>query len=257
MLGIGHALFGCGASRPPPDLRPKAGAIGATEPDPVIFALNPGREADDGTDNIVRHKGKITTWNSERGFGFVTPTGGGERVFVHITAITDRARPPTEGDMVTYDLTVDDKKRPRAARVRKSVPGRPSSQATSAPTSSPVPLIVTSLFVLVVVGATLVGRLPPAISVIYSVASTLTFLRYWFDKWAARQGRWRTPESSLLLLGLAGGWPGAVVAQRVFRHKNRKQSFQLAFWGTVAMNSIALGWLLTDGGSRLVRGLLE
>jgi cold shock CspA family protein len=44
----------------------------------------------------VRHKGKITNWNAERGFGFVTPAGGGERVFLHITAISDRRRPPAE-----------------------------------------------------------------------------------------------------------------------------------------------------------------
>src|SRR5262249_24845979 len=77
-------------------------------------------EADGSVEHTVRLKGNITTWNSERGFGFVTPAGGGERVFVHITAIADRTRPPAEGEMVTYDLTVDERKRPRAARVRRS-----------------------------------------------------------------------------------------------------------------------------------------
>src|SRR2546423_1582882 len=70
----------------------QSGAIGITEPEPVIFEVSPAREADNGIVNIVRHKGKITTWNSDRGFGFVTPAGGGERVFVHITAIVDRTR---------------------------------------------------------------------------------------------------------------------------------------------------------------------
>jgi cold shock CspA family protein len=32
----------------------------------------------------VRFKGKITDWNDEKGYGFVTPNGGGPRVFVHI-----------------------------------------------------------------------------------------------------------------------------------------------------------------------------
>jgi uncharacterized membrane protein YsdA (DUF1294 family)/cold shock CspA family protein len=207
--------------------------------------------------NNVRHKGKITTWNSERGFGFVTPAGGGERVFVHITAIADRTRPPAEGDRVTYDLTVDERKRPRAARVRKSAPIRPSSQTASASTSSTVPLIIISLFVLIVVAGTLAGRLPPVIIVIYGVVSIITFLLYWLDKSAARRGAWRTQESSLLFIGLVGGWPGAVVAQRILRHKTRKESFQLAFWGTAVMNSIALGWLLTDSGSSFAKQLLE
>ena len=148
-------------------------------------------------------------------------------------------------------------KRPRAASVRRSVTIRPKSQATSASTSSFVPLVVASLFVLFVIAGTLAGRLPLAVIATYGVVSILTFLIYWFDKSAARQGQWRTKESSLLLLGLAGGWPGAVVAQRVLRHKSRKQSFQMAFWGTVVMNSVALGWLFTDRGWKLLDQLLK
>ncbi|WP_307720873.1 DUF1294 domain-containing protein [Pseudoduganella lutea] len=40
-------------------------------------------------------------------------------------------------------------------------------------------------------------------------ASLATFLAYFLDKRAARAGRRRTPERTLLLFGLAGGWPGA------------------------------------------------
>jgi uncharacterized membrane protein YsdA (DUF1294 family)/cold shock CspA family protein len=235
----------------------QSAGIGITKPDPVIFEVSSGRGADNGIVSIVRHKGRITTWNSERGFGFVTPADGGERVFVHVTAIADRTRPPAEGDMVTYDLTVDERKRPRAARVRKSSPIRRNSQTASASTSGAVPLIVISLFVLIVVAGTLAGRLPPVIIVIYGVVSIVTFLLYWLDKSAARRGDWRTQERSLLLIGLVGGWPGAVVAQRILRHKIRKQSFQLVFWGTAVMNSIGLGWLFTDSGSSLARRLLE
>jgi uncharacterized membrane protein YsdA (DUF1294 family) len=101
------------------------------------------------------------------------------------------------------------------------------------------------------------GSLPPAVIATYSAVSMWTFLVYWIDKSAAKLGRWRTKESTLLLLGVAGGWPGAVLAQRVVRHKSRKRSFQVAFWGTVVMNSIALGWLLTDSGSRALHQLLR
>ena len=176
---------------------------------------------------------------------------------MHITAIADRSRPPAAGEMVTYDLAIDEKNRPRAVRVRRSIPIRPKSRAASASTSSPIPLIVASLFVLLVVAATLAGRLPQAVILTYGVVSILTFLVYWYDKSAARNGQWRTQESSLLFLGLAGGWPGAVVAQRLLRHKSGKRTFQVAFWGTVVMNSIALGWLLTDGGSKLFEQLLK
>jgi len=159
--------------------------------------------------------------------------------------------------MVTYDLAFDEKRRPRASGVRRSAPIRPKSQATAASTSRSVPMVVASLFVLFVIEETLTGRLPPAVIATYGVVSILTFLVYQFDKSAARHGQWRTKESSLLFLGLAGGWPGAVLAQRLLRHKSRKQSFQMAFWGTVVMNSVVLGWLLTDSGSKFLGQLLN
>jgi uncharacterized membrane protein YsdA (DUF1294 family) len=136
------------------------------------------------------------------------------------------------------------KRRPRAVGVRRRPSIRPQSSATGVPAPNSVPLAVASLFVLSVIAGTLAGPLPPAVIAIYSIVSILTFLVYRFDKLAAKRGQWRTKESTLLLLGLACGWPGAVLAQRVLHHKSRKQSFQLVFWGTAVMNVVALGWLL-------------
>ena len=79
---------------------------------------------------------------------------------------------------------------------------------------------------------------------LYIVASMAAFVAYGADKSAAQSGRWRTPESTLHVLSLIGGWPGALVAQRVFRHKSRKRSFRAAFYATVALNCIALLSLL-------------
>jgi uncharacterized membrane protein YsdA (DUF1294 family) len=114
-----------------------------------------------------------------------------------------------------------------------------------------------SLFILFAVSVTLAGRLPLAVITTYGAVSILTYLVYWLDKSAARHGEWRRKESSLLLLGLAGGWPGAVVAQRVLRHKSRKRSFLVAFWVTVAVNFVAFAWLLTDSGSQYLDQLLK
>lgn len=60
-------------------------------------------------------------------------------------------------------------------------------------------------------------------------------LLYWADKRKARNRDWRIPEAVLLLAGLLGGTPASFAAQRLFRHKTRKFSFQCAFWAIVAL----------------------
>ncbi|MFJ2389433.1 DUF1294 domain-containing protein [Pseudomonas koreensis] len=72
----------------------------------------------------------------------------------------------------------------------------------------------------------------------YGVVSVLTFFMYWADKRKARVDAWRTPENILHALELAGGWPGALLAQQVFRHKTRKVSFQILFWAIVALHQV-------------------
>lgn len=78
----------------------------------------------------------------------------------------------------------------------------------------------------------------------YVVMSTVLFVAYGVDKSAAANGRRRTPEFLLHALALAGGWPGALAAQSVFRHKTKKQPFRAVFWGTVAVNVVVLVWLI-------------
>ncbi|VVM40935.1 DUF1294 domain-containing protein [Pseudomonas fluorescens] len=72
----------------------------------------------------------------------------------------------------------------------------------------------------------------------YGVVSVVTFFLYWNDKRKARAEQWRTPENVLHALELAGGWPGALLAQQAFRHKTRKVSFQLVFWIIVLLHQV-------------------
>jgi len=74
----------------------------------------------------------------------------------------------------------------------------------------------------------------------YLAASVASLLAYGADKSAAQSGRWRVKESTLHMLALVGGWPGALVAQRMFRHKSRKPSFQVGFMITVIVNCALL-----------------
>lgn len=75
---------------------------------------------------------------------------------------------------------------------------------------------------------------------LYTFASIVCFAAYARDKAAARDGRRRTPERTLLLLGLIGGWPGAVLAQTHLRHKSSKNEFLTKFWISVAINMSVL-----------------
>lgn len=81
----------------------------------------------------------------------------------------------------------------------------------------------------------------------YLIASSLTLGVYAKDKAAARSGRRRTPERRLHLLAVAGGWPGAMLAQQWLRHKTVKHPFRLIFWLTVILNLGAAFLLLNYG----------
>lgn len=88
------------------------------------------------------------------------------------------------------------------------------------------------------------GRLPLLVPGVYGVVSVAASGYYAYDKFAAKSGRWRIPEKTLHLLSLAGGWPGALIAQEWIRHKSIKTSFQITFWITVLLNCGLLGWIL-------------
>jgi uncharacterized membrane protein YsdA (DUF1294 family)/cold shock CspA family protein len=193
----------------------------------------------------MRSKGKITSWNDDKGFGFVSPLTGGKQVFIHIKAFRNRKRRPEVHDIVSFALSTDKQGRPCAAEA--TLAG--DKLTKKAPRKSNTPLILIALLFLAVIGISVIaGRVPGAIGLLYAALSLLAFIVYAIDKSAARNGGWRTPESTLHLLGLAGGWPGALIAQQALRHKSKKVSFRALFWVTVLVNCSALVWLLTEGG---------
>lgn len=83
-------------------------------------------------------------------------------------------------------------------------------------------------------------------AVAYAGLSVITFVVYAIDKSAARRKGPRTPERTLHLLALAGGWPGALLAQRWLRHKSAKASFRRVFWVTVVVNVLGFVMLSTS-----------
>ncbi|TQK69226.1 MULTISPECIES: DUF1294 domain-containing protein [unclassified Nocardioides] len=78
----------------------------------------------------------------------------------------------------------------------------------------------------------------------YGVLSLVALVLYRADKRAAQDGEWRTRESTLHLVALLGGWPGALAGRRLFRHKTRKQPFVTVLWLTVVTNVAGAATLL-------------
>ncbi len=82
------------------------------------------------------------------------------------------------------------------------------------------------------------------IPTVYLIMSLFAFITYASDKRAAVRGEWRVPESTLHVLELLGGWPGALFAQKRLRHKSSKLSYQIEFYVMVALNLVGLAYVV-------------
>lgn len=75
-------------------------------------------------------------------------------------------------------------------------------------------------------------------ALVYLLMSLVCAALYWHDKRQALVQGQRTPEKLLHLSELLGGWPGALVAQQLWRHKTRKIPYQLVFWLIVLVHQV-------------------
>jgi len=80
----------------------------------------------------------------------------------------------------------------------------------------------------------------------YAALGVITYTMYAKDKAAAQNGDWRTPESTLHLLSILGGWVGALIAQTYLR-----------YYLTVVINMAGLLFVLAGGGLEALKGLLD
>ncbi len=168
---------------------------------------------------------RIVEWYGDRGFGFIAgDDGGDDRIFLHIRELVNGHTPPCPGDSIAFVMGSDPKGRPQAV------------QATNLDSTSK--LSVANWFTLLLlltlpVAAFFKISLPFEhywIAMIALITSPVTYAFYSRDKKLAVTGGFRISELRLHILELIGGWPGAFVAQRRFRHKCSKGSYRFIFW---------------------------
>jgi uncharacterized membrane protein YsdA (DUF1294 family)/cold shock CspA family protein len=219
----------------------------------------------------MEQRGTLRSWDDHKGFGFIAPAHGGAELFAHISAMHGQRRPQS-GDAVMYVAAKDGQGRARASHIRladelalddpairlkpkqgkRSARGRgEAANASGAIRHLRGKLLMAGLLcVLPAWGVWQLYANSGAVLwlLLYPLASVISALQYWRDKVQAQRGGWRTPEKVLHLGELLGGWPGALVAQQVLRHKTRKLSYQWIYWLIVLLHQVAwLDWLVLDG----------
>lgn len=201
----------------------------------------------------MRVQGTITKWKEDKGFGFIAPDGGGPDIFLHVNGLLRRSRQPQAGERVSFEIvsTLGGKTWAEQALLQGE-----SDPRTRAVAMDVVLIGAALLFFASLVGLVLRHLLPLPVLGGYVGVSLLTFVVYRFDKSAAEYNDWRTPEHRLHTLSILGGWPGALVAQRLLHHKSKKRSFQVIFWATVVCNAGLLACLLSPTGRSFLDTLL-
>ncbi len=202
----------------------------------------------------MRFQGKLTNWNDDKGFGFVEPNGGGTRAFVHIKSFKKNSRRPIEGDLIVYEQIKDTKGKYKAVNISLAQ-DKKKQKRTSAETKDYASIIVI-LFTLSLPVLIFLNYMPIEVLYLYCFASVVAFLAYALDKSAAKNDKWRTPESHLHLLSIVGGWPGAFYAQKKLRHKSSKKEFKQVYWVGVFINICAFLWLLTEQGHQFLETIV-
>ncbi|WP_321492963.1 cold shock and DUF1294 domain-containing protein [uncultured Desulfobacter sp.] len=203
---------------------------------------------------MKQETGTISDWNEEKGFGFIKPFNEKHQLFFHISDYSRNHKRPILDLGVTYRLSTDRTGRTCAINVTPVKNHRNNGKHRGQR--------LFSLLLVAVFGALLFvlhkeKLIQPVILYIYPFMSFIAFAVYAKDKYAARNKKWRISESTLHILSLFGGWPGAKLAQSFLRHKSQKISFKIAYWVIVCINCTVLYWLTTPEGNALVKSLIR
>ena len=88
--------------------------------------------------------------------------------------------------------------------------------------------------------------------ILVAIMSVVAFAAFGIDKRRAQTNKRRISEKQLHLFALLGGWPGALLGQRWFRHKTVKLSFRMVMWLICAVHILAIAVVLWKFGRNIV-----
>ncbi|WP_227429749.1 DUF1294 domain-containing protein [Psychrobacter sp. I-STPA6b] len=210
----------------------------------------------------MKQQGVIRKWHDDKGFGFIESQTN-ESIFFHISDYKPRQR-PIVGEQVVFELQQDSQGRWQAKQIqelafvqqqaaRKNKRQRHQDKFRSGQKNR---LFIAIGFYGLLLLLAVLGKLTWYVVGWYGVIGVVTFLMYAKDKSAAQNGQWWTPESTLHLLSVLGGWAGAMVAQTYLRHKSQKSEFQVVYYLTVIINLGILLYILSIGDMDSFKGLL-
>lgn len=190
----------------------------------------------------MRVQGKITQWQDDKGFGFIEPANETSELFFHEKFFLRQSRRPQVGDAVSFEIATNPEGKRRAERIlfRGERGPKRVDQLFDI-----VYISLACLFFLCVGLFVYQKKLSPVLALVYLFVSLITFFLYWHDKIKAKNDQWRTPEKTLHFFSLIGGWPGALIAQRLLHHKSRKKSFQMIFATTALVNLVSAAFYMT------------
>jgi uncharacterized membrane protein YsdA (DUF1294 family)/cold shock CspA family protein len=205
----------------------------------------------------MRFDGTLKSWNDERGLGLLAADQGGQDIVVQLEALAPVAGKPSVGQRFSFEVEPALGGIKRAKNLAQAPRGAGNRQMRQRQRDRAGEvglrcLLVIPAFALTFLAAAVFWRIDLWVAAHYLIASLVTAIAYASDKTAAVEGRLRTSEFTLLMLGFVGGWPGAVLAQQMLRHKIRKASFQTLFWLTVLVNVMAFLWLASPLGGGLM-----
>lgn len=99
--------------------------------------------------------GTLKAWNTDKGYGFISPINGGQEIFIHISDYPKRGGAPKVGEWLSFEITLNKDGKKKAVNVQRPEANKPGQarrkeRAQAAPQNSVFGRVIGLLMVLVV-----------------------------------------------------------------------------------------------------------